>query len=100
MIPHVIVVDDKSSMWGSAVRVFGPYPDRHAALMDKDRVSALYPRRAFIEVSELKPGEFTVRETAPPKKYKNSSPIPPKEYKHSSSIGCNSSDGCEHEVQP
>lgn len=68
MIPHVIVVDDRSSMWGNVVRVHGPYPSRHDAQMDQARVSDLYPRRAFIEVSELKPGEFTVRETAPPKK--------------------------------
>lgn len=58
MTPHVIVVDDKSSMWGNVVRVFGPYPDRNTALLDKNRISYLYPRRAFIEVSELLPGEI------------------------------------------
>lgn len=57
-IPHVIVIDDKSSMWGNIVRVFGPYPTRDAALMDKDRLSALYPRRAFIEVSPINPGHL------------------------------------------
>lgn len=66
-IPHVIVVDDKSSMWGNVIRVHGPYPSRHDAQMDQERVGALYPRRAFIEVSELKPGEFKTT-PAPPKK--------------------------------
>lgn len=65
MIAHVIVVDDKSSMWGNVVRVHGPYPSREAALMDQARVSALYTHRAFVEVSELIPGEFIVPAALP-----------------------------------
>lgn len=70
MTPHVIVVDDKSSMWGNVVRTHGPYPSRDAALADQGRVNALYPRRAFIEVSELIPGEFARSTTPPPPKGK------------------------------
>lgn len=58
LAPFVIVVDDKSSMWGNVVRVFGPYPSRDAADLDLERVRGMYPQRAFIEITSMQPAEI------------------------------------------
>lgn len=65
MKAHVIVVDDKSSMWGNEIRVFGPYPSRDAAGLDFQRINDLYPRRAFIVISTMGPGEFAAPAVLP-----------------------------------
>lgn len=67
--PHVIVVDDTSDMFGNVLRVHGPYPDKHAATMDRERVSSLYPRKVFCIVSPLL-ADVVLPPPAPPRKAK------------------------------
>lgn len=49
----VNVLDDHSSMWGAAVKVFGPYSSREEAQMDHERIRATVHKVGFLTASKM-----------------------------------------------